>query len=269
MTEELYFEGVKSYKLLAKKEVGQNFLVDSSVAKRIVSLLEAKDGEKVLEIGCGAGSLTYFLSEGPAKTEAIDIDEGLLLKLNKDFEGNPFLNIHQGNAMKFDYSSYDKIIGNLPYYITTGIIENALLGAKEATRMVFMVQKEAAERLLAKPRTKDYSALGVYLQYVAKATRAFSVPRTAFLPTPNVDSAVLLFEIDQDKHNEEAEKMYHLAEKLFLNRRKTVYNNLRSLIKDEGKAKKALEEANISATARPEELVAKDYFALLTAITKE
>ncbi|MBO4541108.1 MAG: ribosomal RNA small subunit methyltransferase A [Bacilli bacterium] len=269
MNEETYFEGVKSYKLLAKKEVGQNFLVDPSIAKRIVSLLEATEGEKILEIGCGAGSLTYFLSEGPAKSEAIDIDEGLLLKLNKDFEGNSYLNIHQGNAMKFDYSPYDKIIGNLPYYITTGIIENALLGAKEATRMVFMVQKEAADRLLAKPRSKDYSALGVYLQYVAKARKAFSVPRTAFLPMPNVDSTVLCFEIDPEKHNQEAEGMYRLAEKLFLNRRKTVYNNLRSLLKDEEKAKKALETAGISPTARPEELVAKDYFALLKEIAKE
>ncbi len=266
MNEETYFDGVKSYKLLAKKEVGQNFLIDPKVAERIVGLLEAKEGEKILEIGSGAGSLTYFLSKGPAKTEAIDIDEGLLAKLQNDFEGNEFLNIHQGNAMKFDYSPYDKVVGNLPYYITTGIIENILLGAKEATRVVVMVQKEAAERLLAKPRSKDYSALGVYLQYVSKAKRVFNVPRTAFLPTPNVDSAVLLFAIDQEKHNEEAVKMYRLAEKLFLNRRKTVYNNLRNLIHNEEKAKKALEAAGISMTARPEELSAKEYLALLNAL---
>lgn len=269
MNEETYFEGVKTYKLLAKKEVGQNFLIDSSICKKIVALLEPKENEKILEIGCGAGSLTYFLSLGPAKVEAIDIDEGLLTKLKKDFAGNQYLSIHQGNAMRFEYSSFDKIVGNLPYYITTGIIQNAVLGAKEATRMVFMVQKEAAERLLAKPKTKDYSALGIYLQYVAKISKALSVSRKAFMPAPNVDSTVLLFEIDPERHNEEAKQMFFFAEKLFLNRRKTIFNNLRSLLRNEEKAKKALEKANISLKARPEELLAKDYFALLKATQEE
>ena len=119
MTEEKYFENIRSFKFLAKKEIGQNFLGDPEAAKRIVSLLEAKEGEKVLEIGSGAGSLSYFLSLGPAKADLIDIDEAMLQKLKEDFEGNPYLNIQFGNAMRYDYSSYDKIVGNLPYYITS------------------------------------------------------------------------------------------------------------------------------------------------------
>ena len=93
MNEETYFENVRSYKLLAKKEVGQNFLGEPTYAKKIVDLLEAEENDQILEIGCGAGSLSYFLSLGPAKSDLIDIDEGLLAKLKGDFEGNKFLNI--------------------------------------------------------------------------------------------------------------------------------------------------------------------------------
>ena len=262
MNEETFFETVRSYKLLAKKEVGQNFLGEPLYAKRIVDCLEAKEDDQILEIGCGAGSLSYFLSLGPAKSDLIDIDEGLLAKLHNDFEGNAFLNTQHGNAMKWDYSKYNKIVGNLPYYITSGIIERALLGGSNCKRMVFMVQKEAAIRLLAKPETEDYSPLTVYLNYLYTGKKAFNVPRNVFYPAPHVDSTVLTFDLKEGVSKEDAEKMYLLAKKLFLQRRKTIFNNLKGVLKDAEKARAALVAAGIPETARPEQVLAEQYLKL-------
>ena len=262
MNEETYFENVRSYKLLAKKEVGQNFLGEPAYAKKIVDLLESEENDQILEIGCGAGSLSYFLSLGPAKSDLIDIDEGLLAKLKGDFEGNKFLNIQQGNAMRYDYSKYDKIIGNLPYYITSGIIENALLGGDKCKRMVFMVQKEAAARLLAKPETEDYSPLTIYLNYLYEGKRMFNVPRNAFYPAPHVDSTVLLFKLRENVSKKDAEGMYLLCKKLFLQRRKTIYNNLKGIVKEQDKAKALLEASGILLNDRPEQVLAEEYLKL-------
>lgn len=271
ISESRYFDIIKTYELLAKKnkDVGQNFLIDPSVAKAIVGLLEAKEGERVLEIGCGAGSLSYFLAQGPAESDLIDIDEGLLTKLKQDFEDNPYVHPMRGNAMRFDYSSYDKIVGNLPYYITSGIVERVLLGANKAKRIVFMVQKEAAQRLLAKPKTADYSPLTIYLNYVCRVTKALSVPHTSFVPAPHVDSTVLLLEVDQAKHNEEAAGVYALAKALFLNRRKTIQNNLRAYLGSSESASFILSSCKIDPKARPEELLAEDYLSLYRESKRE
>jgi len=262
MDEIKYFENVVSYKLLAKKEVGQNFLADPSLAKRIVGLLEAKKGERVLEIGSGAGSLSYFLSQGPAQSDLIDIDEGLVTKLRKDFAGNLFVNPAVGNAMRFDYGPYDKIIGNLPYYITSGLVEKILLGAHKATRAVLMVQKEAGDRLLSKAGCKEYSPLSLYLNYVAKVKKVLNVPRSSFVPAPHVESTVVVIDFLPERHNAESERMYLLASQLFLYRRKTIYNNLRSHLNDAAKASDVLSKAGIPESARPEDILAESYLAL-------
>lgn len=262
MNEEKFFETIMGYKFLAKKEVGQNFLADPIAAKRIVSLLEMKKGDRILEIGSGAGSLSFFLSFGPGESDLIDIDDGLVTKLKNDFSDSSFVKPMIGNAMRFDYSPYDKIIGNLPYYITSGIIEKILLGARKTSRAVLMLQKEAAERLTSKLGDSDYSPLTLYLNYVASVKKAFNVPRTSFVPAPHVESTVIVIDFHLDRHNEESEKMYLLASRLFLYRRKTIYNNLRTYLNDASKASEVLREAHIPETARPEDLSAESYLAL-------
>lgn len=261
MTEEKFFESVASYKLLAKKEVGQNFLVDASYAKHIVESLEAKEGERVLEIGCGAGSLTYFLSQGPASTKAIDIDEAMIAKTTSDFADSEFVEIEKGNAMRFDYAPYDKVIGNLPYYITSGIIEQVLIGATNASKCVFMVQKEAADRILSRPNTKDYSPLTVYIAVVSKARKLFNVPRNAFAPAPHVDSTVVELCFNE-KHGKDAEKMYRFCSAMFLQRRKTIYNNLKNYLHSAEKAAALLQEFGIPQNARAEEIPPEQYWAI-------
>ena len=254
-----YFEGIEEYRLLAKHEVGQNFLIDPDVSERITGLLDLKEGEQALEIGSGAGSLTYFLLESPAQIEAIDIDEALIGKLKKDFGDD--VNVHYGNAAKWDYAPYDKIIGNLPYYITSLIIEKALLLGSNAKKMVFMVQKEAADRLLSDVGSKEYGPLPILIALSCKAKRAFSVKRSCFAPAPHIDSTVMVFEMKPGRCKELSE-VYRLCNSLFLQRRKTLLNNLKNYLHDGEKAKEILDNLGLALTIRPEQVTPEQYLRL-------
>ena len=264
MNKEEYFEKIKEYSLLAKKEIGQNFLIDQHVAERIVEEAKISDGDKVLEIGCGAGSLTYFLVHSLGTIDAIDIDEAMLTKVKNDFEKAENIRVFNGNAMRFDYSPYSLIVGNLPYYITSGIVEKVLLGANNARRVVFMVQKEALDRLLAKPNTKEYGPLAILIELSGKATKLFNVSRNSFSPIPHVESAVFKIELNHDVNL--LQDVYRLAESLFLQRRKTIYNNLKNYLGNGDLAKDILEKNEIELTTRPEQLFPSQYLHLCEAI---
>ena len=255
-----YFEQINTYKLLAKHEVGQNFLVDYEAAERIVKLLDIQDGERVLEIGSGAGSLTYFLAETPGNIETIDIDEGLVSKLENDFQDR--VKVQYGNGAKWDYAPYDKIIGNLPYYITSLLIERCLLLGVNVKSMAFMVQKEAGERLLANTGTKDYGPLPILISLLCDAKRAFNVKRTSFAPMPHVDSSVLLFTMKPNR-DPDIEKTYKLCNSLFLQRRKTLFNNLKNYLQNADKAHQILAKLGLNEMLRPEQ-VTPEQFLLIT-----
>ena len=256
-----YFQRISEFKLLAKKEVGQNFLIDIDVAKGIVDLLEAELEDKVLEIGCGAGSLTYFLAQEGLDVTAIDIDPSMIGKLEQDFASVPNVKIIQANGMRFDYSPYTKIVGNLPYYITSGLIEKALLGGTNCSTFVFMVQKEAAERLLSKPNTKDYSPLSILISLSTEAKTALKVSRNCFSPAPHVDSAVVVL---KRKANDvsKIEKTYRFALQCFKQRRKTLANNLKSMGKSQEEIAKLLSLIGSDSSTRPEQLSPEQYFAI-------
>lgn len=262
MDESTYFQNIASYKLLAKKEVGQNFLVDAKAAKDIVDALNIQEGENVLEIGCGAGSLTYFLAQSKGKITSIDIDEAMIAKTSEDFKGFDNVSVIYGNATKFDYSGYDKIIGNLPYYITSLIIEKTLLGAEKAKRMVFMVQKEAGERIDSKVGSKDYSPLTVLLRLFYETRKVRNVGRSSFVPIPHVESAVYAITPKSDISLSKAQGVYLLTKALFLQRRKTLRNNLKGTLGDETKTDEALKACGLSPTLRPEEVSPQGFLAL-------
>ena len=266
MNEEQYFEKIAEYKLLAKHEVGQNFLIDADAAKKIVDLAEIEEADNVLEIGSGAGSLSYFIEQSASKADLIDIDEGLVQKLKEDYANSKTVSPMVGNAMKWDYEKYTKIISNLPYYITSAILERVLLTAKKLKTGVFMVQKEVVSRLKAPQGNEDYSPLGLLIRYRADFVKGFNVPRTSFAPAPHVDSSVFVLKIKND-NLEEANKLYSLASALFLHKRKTIYNNLTQHLKDSAKAKEVLEKAQIKPNLRPQEISLEGYLSLLKAIS--
>lgn len=259
VSETKFYENVASLKFLAKKEVGQNFLVDASVCKRIAEALDLQEGERILEIGCGAGSLTYALANYPNDLDAIDIDEGMLLKTTEDFKEVSNVHVQYGNGAKWDYGPYDKIVGNLPYYITSLLVEQCLLGQKQAKRMVFMVQKEAATRLLSTTGSKDYGPLSVLLRLSGETKRLFGVSRNAFVPVPHVDSSVFAIETKLKDTKEAIVGTYEMALKLFLNRRKTLLNNLKGLTP---KAEEILASVGLKETLRPENVTPEQYLLL-------
>ena len=256
-----YFQRISEFKLLAKKEVGQNFLLDINVAKSIVALSEATGEDKVLEIGCGAGSLTYFLAQEGFDATAIDIDPSMVGKLEQDFASVQNIKIVQANGMRFDYSPYTKIIGNLPYYITSGLMEKALLGGTNCSTFVFMVQKEAAERLLSKPNTKDYSPLSILISLSSEAKTALKVSRNCFCPAPHVDSSVIVLKRKENDVSK-IEKTYRFALQCFKQRRKTLANNLKSMGKSQQEIARLLSLIGFDSSARPEQLSPEQYFVI-------
>lgn len=266
MDETKYFERIAEYKLLAKHEVGQNFLIDTDAAKHIVDLAEINAEDKVLEIGSGAGSLSFYIEQTPADATLIDIDEGLVQKLLEDFKDSTHMKPTIGNAVKYDYEPFTKIISNLPYYITSAILERILLNAKNLKTGVFMVQKEVVSRLRAPVGSEDYGPLGLLIAYRCDFIKGFNVPRTSFVPAPHVESSVFVLKAKECMDIETANKLYVLASALFLHKRKTILNNLTNHLKDGAKAKEVLEKANILPTKRPQELKLESYLAILEAL---
>lgn len=265
MDETKYFEKVAEYKLLAKHEVGQNFLVDSDVARKIVELAEINKEDKVLEIGSGAGSLSYFIEQLASDADLIDIDEGLIQKITEDFKESSNLHIQLGNAMKWDYEPYTKIISNLPYYITSAILERILLTAKRMVKGVFMVQKEVLSRINAPVGNDNYGPLSILIKYRAKYSKGFVVSRNSFVPAPHIESAVFVLDVLND-NVAEANELYSMVSAMFLHKRKTILNNLGSYLKDNEKAKTLLVKAKIPENKRPQEINLEQYLSLLAAL---
>lgn len=253
MDELSYFKVISQYKLMAKKEIGQNFLVDPNICRNIVKLIPNNTKDKVLEIGCGAGSLTYFLKDLENKVTSIDIDESMLLKVKEDFSSYPNLKIEYGNAADYDYSPYQIIIGNLPYYITSLIIEKVIQRGRACKFAIFMVQKEVLNRLLAKPNSKDYGPLNILISLVGNINKEFNVSRNCFVPIPNVDSSVFSITFNDGVDRDKCIGIYSLVCKLFLERRKTLTNNLKKVV-DSSLVEKIFKELEIDKNIRPEQV---------------
>ena len=259
MNDKEYFEKVKSYKLIANKSLGQNFLVNPQTAEKIVSLLELKDSDNVLEIGAGLGSLSYYLCKRNSLCELIDIDERMLMFLNEQFKNCKNITIKRQNILKYDLQGFNKIIGNLPYYITTSILEKLLLDAKDAEKIVLMTQKEVYPKLLK----TNKSPLSLFLNYVADISSSRDVGKNNFAPIPHVDSVVFTITPNSNIRNEENEKLFKVMKQLFLLKRKNILNNLTNLVKDKNKAREILEKMKIDTNKRPEELGIDFYIDLL------
>ncbi|MGV6807267.1 MAG: 16S rRNA (adenine(1518)-N(6)/adenine(1519)-N(6))-dimethyltransferase RsmA [bacterium] len=253
----------------ARKRFGQNFLVDQNVISGIIGAINPKPEERIVEIGPGQGALTAPLLDSGANLSLIEIDRDLYTQLQRQFDHYNNLTIYQADALRFDVGQLapagDKIrvVGNLPYNISTPLLFH-LLSYKEFIRdMHFMLQKEVVDRLAAAPGSKDYGRLSVMVQYSCEVQGVFKVSPGAFRPIPKVDSAIVrITPRVKPKYpacNEDALK--RVTQASFGQRRKTLRNSLKSLSgHDDFLA--AVSELGIDLSSRPEQLSIRD-FALI------
>jgi 16S rRNA (adenine1518-N6/adenine1519-N6)-dimethyltransferase len=181
----------------AKKSLGQNFLIDGNIQRRIVESLEAGSDDEVLEIGPGPGALTRHLVSRVRRLVLVELDDELAARLEREFAGDPSVAVHNADILELSLEQVSedpanlRVIGNIPYNITTPILFSLLERHPRPKRIVLMVQREVADRIAAPPGSKTYGALSVGVQSVASIHRVVHVPRTAFRPMPDVESSVI------------------------------------------------------------------------------
>lgn len=266
------------FHLSAKKSLGQNFLTDLNVLAKIVDAAHLTDTDNVIEIGPGIGGLTEFLARSSRRVLAFEIDQNLLPVLDETM--SPYDNVEvinqdilQANLPaiideKFNNERPIKVVANLPYYITTPIILDLLKGNAEFDNITIMMQKEVAQRLEAKPGSKDYGSLSVIIQYLNDVKLAFEVSRKAFIPAPKVDSAIVTLERKETIENNvfDTKAFASFVRGCFAHRRKTLWNNLQGLFGKDAETKEkvqaVLDEFDIKPSIRPEKLTIDQYVDL-------
>ncbi|MDD2627374.1 MAG: 16S rRNA (adenine(1518)-N(6)/adenine(1519)-N(6))-dimethyltransferase RsmA [Clostridia bacterium] len=269
---------LKSNDLRAKKKYGQNFLIDNDILEDIAAIPNISKEDTIVEIGPGLGNLTEKLIKKAKRVIAFEIDEDMIKVLETRFAKESNLELVKKDILKVDIKDHIKsnekikIVANLPYYITTPILFKILEEWSDCTEsMTVMVQKEVAERMISKSRSKDYGILTVNIDYYGTATKAFDVPNSAFLPQPNVTSSVTFIKIEK-KHNViNKEIFFKFVKAAFSKRRKKLTNSLEStnflgLTKEE--INKILESNGIKENARAEELSVEEFVKVANYIAK-
>ena len=254
------FEIVNKASLQPDKDYGQNFLVEPEVSKKIVQALNINDGDKVIEVGPGLGSLTHFLSNQNIEVTAIDIDRRMINFLSVVYQESN-IKIVVNDIRKENVSAYNKVLGNLPYNITTETIQYFLLNAKVAKRMVFMIQSETFAHFYD-VAGKEYGPTSVLIHLLGKINKLFTVKAGSFYPAPKCSSVVFSIDIDTSKDRDKAILAFKVAKQLFLNRRKTILNNLTNYLKNKETAMGVCDALNINPLSRPEQLSPEIYLAI-------
>lgn len=257
------------FKLRADKKLGQNFLIDEDIVRRIVEAAELTPEDKVLEVGPGIGTLTQGLAESGADVVAVELDKRLLPVLDVTLEGYDNVRIVNGDILKVDImqevgAENFKVCANLPYYITTPIIFALLEKRLPMERLVAMVQKEVAERMAAQPGGREYGALSVAIQYFTEPEIAFIVPPTSFIPVPAVDSAVIVCKRRKQPPVQVCDEalFFRVVKAAFSMRRKMLNNALKNMGISSEQCAKWLELAGIDGKRRGETLTLEDFAAL-------
>ena len=266
------------HNLSLKKAFGQNFLSDQSLLSEIVQKAQVNSDDIVLEIGCGAGTLTRELAKKAKKVVGYEIDTRLKPVLSETLEDFNNVEIVFSDIMKVGLEEIEKKLGgeyvlvaNLPYYITTPIIMRFLENAKNIKGRVIMVQEEVAYRLASKNSTSDYGAITVAINLRGEAEVIINVGREKFTPPPNVDSAVVKITIDKNKFTGvDLKKVREVVRIAFSSRRKMLVNNLMNGYRiDRQKAEQVLIKAGLPLTIRGENLSAKDFVNLSQVINEK
>ena len=269
------------YQFSFKKSLGQNFIIDVNILKNILNVAGVTKETGVIEIGPGIGALTEQLAIGADYVLAFELDQRLdsILKESlADYENIKiiFQDILKTNLKPFIKEHFKpeqsiKLVANLPYYVTTPIIMQLLMANLPLESITVMIQKEVAERMASLPNSKSYGSLSIAVQYYTEANTAMIVPRTAFMPQPNVDSAVLhLTYRDRPPVDVKDEAFFfNLVKASFAQRRKTLRNNLKRYFKDQYDnevIETKLNEAQIDGQRRAESLSMKEFARLANAL---
>lgn len=268
---------LKKHHITLQKKYGQNFIGDPALLERIATVCDWQPGDRALEIGPGAGTLTRAIAREAEEVLAVEIDRRLAPLLEETLADCANVHLVFTDALKADLDAlmrdtlgWDgryKLIANLPYYITTPLIMHVLEDSEKVSELVIMVQKEVGERLCAAPGSKAYGAVTVMVQYAATVARAFDVGRHAFVPAPEVDSTILHL-IPYEKRPIQAQSdavLRRVVKAAFSQRRKTLRNSLSSLGCDKALIKQALEAAGIEDSRRAETLSVAEFVALADA----
>lgn len=253
-------EILDKYGFSFKKSLGQNFLIDTNILRNIVEYGEVSEKTAAIEIGPGIGALTEQIAKRAGKVFAFEIDQRLLPILEDTLSPYDNVTVIHKDILKADVTeligeelkAYEevRVIANLPYYVTTPIIMKLLQEGLPLKSITVMLQKEVAERMAAKPGTKEYGSLSIAVQYFTQAETVMIVPKTVFVPQPNVDSAVIRLVVREEPpvRVKDEDFFFEVVRASFGQRRKTILNNLQSNLPD-GKAKKQEIEAALTTTS--------------------
>jgi 16S rRNA (adenine1518-N6/adenine1519-N6)-dimethyltransferase len=277
----------------AKKSLGQNFLNDEHIIERIIQSVYAKNTDIIFEIGPGTGALTRLLVKQSGLVVAVELDARLIEKLQKEITKDNFTLV-EADALTVDWNALLdpaierwrilhagitdeprlRIVANLPYYISTSIMERLLTINHRLSDMTLMLQEEVVDRIASQPGSKDYGYLSVLVQYFCEADKLFSVPPTAFSPVPKVHSAIikLTFRKQPVINIKDQEKFFALIRAAFAQRRKTILNNLKAaaaISHFDELPDKALQNCGLDAMRRAETFSLKDFAALYHSLFYE
>ena len=253
-------ENLENNNFNLKKKFGQNFIIDENIIDSIINKAEIDKNTLVLEIGPGAGSLTYKLAKNAKNVLCYEIDTTLKEILENNLQEYNNVNIIYEDFLKANINDQIKkytfeklyVVANLPYYITTPILIKLIEDRIAVDKIVVMVQKEVGDRFKAKPNTKDYGSLSVYLNYYFNVKKILDVSRNIFIPKPNVDSIVVEFTKKERKVLRNEQLFFKLVRDSFKQKRKNLRNNLRDY--DLDKIEKILKKYNFDLTIRAEQL---------------
>ncbi len=262
-------EIIDLYDFKFKKSLGQNFLIDKNFVDKIIDIADIEN-ENVLEIGPGIGTITYEMAKTAKKVLAVEIDEHLIPIFQQNLEEFSTVKVINQDILKVDLKKLIeeefgnqsfKVVSNLPYYITTPIIELLITSNFPCQDMTIMVQKEVAQRMVASANDKDYSSLSVFVKFYSDAKILVNLPKTVFMPQPKIDSSILNLKLRIYDEKVDQKKLFNLVRAGFNKRRKTILNSLSDVASKED-LKIAFEKTGLRENLRAENLSLDDFIKL-------
>ncbi|OQX95223.1 ribosomal RNA small subunit methyltransferase A [candidate division KSB1 bacterium 4572_119] len=257
---------MQDYKIRPKKSLGQNFLKDENIVRKIVNSLNLNNEDSVLEIGAGKGVLTKYLVQSDAEIFAVEIDDNLVKILDQLFRGQKNFKLWHGDILKLSFEEIlsrekkYKALGNLPYHITSPVLFKIFENREYFSEATFMIQKEVAQRIVSQPGSKEFGILSVFSQFYADVEKLFDVSKFAFSPAPDVTSSVVKWKFKKkiELTGSELDLFMEIVKKVFSQRRKMLRNSLKLV----GDTTPDLSQLSIDLKKRPEQLFVQDFIKL-------